>query len=306
MRASDRDLAFPTFTSDARSGDSHWLPTSLDLLSHECVERVEFRYAHHLVVIPAVVGGVEAEMVLDTGIGVSLLTEELAGAVRCERTGGVHVGRRMSGQHVSVPLATLDSLSVAGSTAEGLTVGVLDLGAIPGLEGVGGFLSLAYFRKLPVTFEYSAHSIVLEDEASLAARSGASAAVDVQIRTDADATTVFLPLAVDGVGHVLAEVDTGSDSLILDERFAVGAGIDLEAPTTRSVEGSDETGHRFVRHFATLAGAVRLESAPNFSQPSPEVMFQDIIHDGLVGDAFLRNFNVTYDLERSRMLFSEP
>jgi hypothetical protein len=38
----------------------------------------------------------------------------------------------------------------------------------------------------------------------------------------------------------------------------------------------------------------------------PPVMFQEIIYDGLVGDSFLRNFTTTYDLPRSRMIFSSP
>jgi len=33
-------------------------------------------------------------------------------------------------------------------------------------------------------------------------------------------------------------------------------------------------------------------------------MFQKIIHDGLVGDSFLRNFAVTYDVANARMIFS--
>jgi hypothetical protein len=35
-------------------------------------------------------------------------------------------------------------------------------------------------------------------------------------------------------------------------------------------------------------------------------MFQKIIYQGLVGDAFLRNFITTYDLPNSRMIFSAP
>ncbi len=34
------------------------------------------------------------------------------------------------------------------------------------------------------------------------------------------------------------------------------------------------------------------------------VMIQEIIYDGLVGDGFLRNFVVTYDLPNSRMIFA--
>ena len=39
------------------------------------------------------------------------------------------------------------------------------------------------------------------------------------------------------------------------------------------------------------------------AQTDPEVMFQRIIYDGLVGDAFLRRFTVTYDLPRERVVF---
>jgi hypothetical protein len=41
-------------------------------------------------------------------------------------------------------------------------------------------------------------------------------------------------------------------------------------------------------------------------QANPDVQFQEIIYDGLLGDRFLRNFIVTYDLPRSRMIFTLP
>jgi len=33
-------------------------------------------------------------------------------------------------------------------------------------------------------------------------------------------------------------------------------------------------------------------------------MFQSIIYDGLAGQSFLKNFTITYDLDRSRMIFA--
>lgn len=35
-------------------------------------------------------------------------------------------------------------------------------------------------------------------------------------------------------------------------------------------------------------------------------MFQELSYDGLIGDAFLRNFVTTYDLAHSRMIFAQP
>ena len=51
---------------------------------------------------------------------------------------------------------------------------------------------------------------------------------------------------------------------------------------------------------------ISLAGAPAIRQSDPEVMFQKIIFDGLVGDAFLRNFIVTYDLPAARMIFALP
>lgn len=35
-------------------------------------------------------------------------------------------------------------------------------------------------------------------------------------------------------------------------------------------------------------------------------MFQRIIHDGLVGDAYLKHFSVTFDLPRRELILEQP
>jgi hypothetical protein len=52
-----------------------------------------------------------------------------------------------------------------------------------------------------------------------------------------------------------------------------------------------------------LRGAVHPHSAPALAHLDPEVMFQRIVYDGPLGDAFLRRFAVTYDVDGSRMIF---
>jgi hypothetical protein len=98
----------------------------------------------------------------------------------------------------------------------------------------------------------------------------------------------------------------GSGALILDRRLAAGLGLRLDGPEVRRVDGEDETGGRYTRYFTKLEGDVHPTHAPAIRQSSPDVMFQRIVHDGLVGDAFLRNFVVTYDVARARMLFARP
>jgi hypothetical protein len=105
---------------------------------------------------------------------------------------------------------------------------------------------------------------------------------------------------------VIVEVDTGSDVLILNESRAGDAGIDLRSEKTQKVRGTDETGNEFIRYFTELPGDVKVSGAPSIRMTGPQVMFQQIIHDGLVADRFLRNFTTTSDLAGSQMLFVTP
>ncbi|MGI0085134.1 MAG: hypothetical protein ACREBQ_08635, partial [Nitrososphaerales archaeon] len=101
-------------------------------------------------------------------------------------------------------------------------------------------------------------------------------------------------------------VDTGSDILILNTRLMEQLGVREDGDGVRKVEGKDETGHIFTRYFARLDGIISLLTSQDISQQNPEVMFQDIIYDGLVGNSFLKSYTVTYDIAHSRMIFSKP
>lgn len=209
----------------------------------------------------------------------------------------------MSGQQVTVPMSTLVSLKLGDHTGTNVPVGVFDLA--PGLEGIEGFVSLTNFRSAPVTIDYEAGVIVIEDERSLAGRAAHGTPVAIEVHQDGPySTDVYLDLTLPGGRSASVEVDTGSDILILNQPFAAQNGIDLAAEGTRKLSGQDETGHEYTRYFTTLPGDISLTPAPAFRQHDPQVWFQEIIHDGLIGDTFLRNFVTTYDLANSRMIFA--
>jgi hypothetical protein len=65
-------------------------------------------------------------------------------------------------------------------------------------------------------------------------------------------------------------------------------GIDLRDGNVCAVEGTDEPGHGFARYLTALRGGISVAGAPAIRATNPQVMFQKIIHDGLVGNAFLR------------------
>ena len=262
-----------------------------------------FAYLHHLVTVPVRVAGSDARFVLDTGIGLTLVTDAFARTIGCEPGAATFTGRRMSGQEVTVPLADGPEIAVGGYARREPAIGVLDMhGFPPALGGIDGFLSLAFFESAPFTVDYGRSLLVVETSASLEERARSGAAVPLRLERDGPSLCAFLELALPGAGAIEVEVDMGSDTLILDERLAPHVGARLDHPGVRRVEGRDETGNDFTRSFARLEGTIRLADAPHVAQQDADVMFQRIVYDGLVGDAFLRNFVVTYDLAASRLL----
>jgi hypothetical protein len=243
-----------------------------------------FRSVAHLVLVPVRVNGVDASFVIDSGIGLTLLSPKTAERAGVTTNGATFTGRRMSGQAVTTPLATLSSLSFDELELRGHTVGVLDLDGLP--EEIDGFLSLAFFAETPFTVDYG------RSEVRLGPAEGTG--LDLEVEVDGPSVTAFAPLTLPDGRRVRVEVDMGSDCLILDDAYAQGE--------LRSVEGTDETGHDYVRRFGELPGRIALTD--DLWQDDPKVMYQDIHYDGLIGDDFLRRYTVTFDIPGSRMVFS--
>jgi len=271
------------------------------------VSATPFERIHHLVTVPVLVGGRKARFILDTGIGLTLLSDRLCTEIGCHTDGSSFTGRRMSGQEVTVPLATAPPLSFGGVTRQDDLVGIIALGGVPPeLCRVDGFLSLAFFDEVPFTVDYARDAVIVESPASADERTRDGSAVPVRLERDGPAVDAFMQLDLPRARTVQVEIDMGSDSLILDERLAEAAGVDLDRDGVRRLEGHDETGHAYTRFFTRLDGSISATEAPSVAQTDPEVMFQRIIYDGLVGDAFLRRFTVTYDLPRERVVFCAP
>jgi hypothetical protein len=268
------------------------------------VAAVPFDYLAHLVTVPVTVNGsLESRFVLDSGIGLTLVSAAVADAVGCVPSGETFSGRRMSGQEVEVALAVPTTVALGELERTDDRVGILDLSGFPAeLSAIGGFLSLAFFDDAPFTVDYPRRILELETPETLAARAGAGRSLDVRVERDGPSVTFHLPLTLPDGRSVEVEVDMGSGELILDVRLAPELGIALDDPGVRRVDGIDETGHDYTRSFTTLAGTVHPTGAPELAQDDPAVMFQRIIYDGLLGDDFLRRFVVTFDVGGGRMI----
>lgn len=265
---------------------------------------IPFQRLQHLITVAVAVGGVESQFVLDTGIGLTLVSKTLYAAAGCRTTGAFFSGRRMSGQEVTLPLATAGSVVFGSLAREHVGVGVLDMSSFPPeLAEIGGFLSLAFLEGSPFTIDSPGRVVVLESAESLVVRRDAGVPVSVSVERDGPSVTMMCPLTIPGGRSISVEVDTGSDSLILDERLSDEVGVGLDNETAPRVEGVDETGQTYTRFFGRIEGSIHPTGAPELAQEAPEVMFQRIIYDGLLGDSFLGRFVVTYDVAAAEMIF---
>jgi hypothetical protein len=255
-----------------------------------------FRYLHHLVTVPVTANGHETRFILDSGIGLTLVTDRFATRLGLDPGRETFTGRRMSGQAVSLPLTTLPSLGFDTLHREEVKVGVLDTsGFPPEVAELDGFLSLAFFDETPVTVDYAGGVVYV-------GAPGSGVPVDVRIESDGPDVTAFMPLVLPSGRAIEVEIDMGSDVLILDDSLADDVGVALDDPRLRVVDGRDETGHAYTRRFGTVRGSIHPSGAPELAQENPDVMFQDIRYDGLVGDSFLRRFAVTFDIPARRVV----
>jgi hypothetical protein len=268
---------------------------------------IPFKYLDDsIIVVPIKINeSITRDFILDTGIGISMISKSLCDQFNCQIVGS-HTGKRMSGQVLTVPTSSVKSLALGSLQKINVSVGIIDIDKfIPG-SNIGGFLSLGFFRDTPFTIDYGTKNIVLETKDSIKAIKVVGETVPVKLDVDGEAVGVFIPLLLPNGEQIVAEVDTGSQALILHERFMASLGFIPNDKRVRSRDGKDETGNIFKRYFTKISGRVQLPRAHKIGVDSIDVMFQKIIYDGLVGHYFLSQFQVTYDLPKSEMIFRIP
>lgn len=268
---------------------------------------IPFKYLDDtIIVVPVKINdSITKDFILDTGIGITMVSKAICDQLRCKLTGS-HIGKRMSGQTMTVPASSVKSLSLGSLHIADVPVGIVDIEKfIPG-SNIGGFISLGFFRNAAFTVDYVNKNVVLETVQTLNTIRSAGNTVPVKLDIDGDALGIFMPLLLPNGTQISAEVDTGSQALILDERFMIPLGLIPSDKRIRNREGQDETGHTFKRYFAKMPGRVSLPRVHEIGVDGIDVMFQKIIYEGLVGHNFLSKFLVTYNLPSSEMIFRIP
>jgi len=265
------------------------------------VDIVPFDRVQHLIRVCVDVAGDSYRFLVDTGIGVTVVSSVVASRADVQPTGETFTAERMSGQAVETPLVRLPPLTLGSHTVDGHLAAVADLGEVDGPAGFAGILGLGFFEKRTVTTDPDTMTLTVQPAAAFAEQ---GFEIPLDVRRDGVSVDPFVSLVLPGGREISVEVDTGSGNLILDTRFMAECGARIGDPTVTTRTGIDETGHEFTRHWATISGPIHLAAAPETAQTAPRVQFQDIIHDGLVGTDYLERYRFTVDVSGARMILS--
>lgn len=262
---------------------------------------VTFDRVQHLVRVPVRLGGAPYQFLVDTGIGVTVVSSALAARADVQPTGDSFAAQRMSGQSVGVDLVRLPRLDLAGYAVDGHVAAVADLGDIDGPNGFAGIIGPAFFENHVVTTDPRTTTLTVRPTAAF---DEAGAEIPLDIRRHGPSVDPFTTLVLPSGREIVVEVDTGSDNLILDTRFMADCGISADDEGVTTKTGIDETGYHWTRRWATASGQVYLAAAPQTAQAQPRVQFQDIIHDGLIGTDYLKRYRLHFDVTGARMILT--
>lgn len=241
-------------------------------------------YLVKLATIHVSVGGHEGTFLFDTGEGVSSITPDFAAQIGCKPWGQI-TGFQMTGNRLHSPRCDNVTFEASGRHFHAPTVGVGDVNKFlpPGAPHLDGSLGLDIFAGQIVTLEPQ-KQLVVESARSLAARLKNAHEIQIRLVRDVEGLALNATAAVETPeGQAWMELDTGNTgTLIIANHIAplVALQPDLSTPTPVHM---------------MLAGGVPVDAPART---------RDLIMDGNLGTAFLKNWNLTLDLAHSRAWLS--
>jgi len=167
-------------------------------------------YVGKLVTIPVRIGDVETSFLFDTAGGATCVTPEVAAQLGCEPYGGA-TGFRFTGERVTMTWCGERHVEVGG-VAQEVMLSVFDLMRLLGeLPEVGGLASVHTFADQPFSLDVDGGRLVLESEASLAARVRSARPIRARFAHQAGGASLDPFVAVDAPRGVLwMELDSGN------------------------------------------------------------------------------------------------
>jgi hypothetical protein len=232
----------------------------------------------------------------DLGAGLTVLSATEAKKLGIATT-GTFTGFRMGGGRVDTPTGGPVAMALSGFQATLPEVGIWD-----GLDAFGmpALISAEPFRAIPFTLDFVSNTLTLEDAASLAKRAGAGETSDLILADDRD-TSLDLFARFDFAPGVsgLCIVDTGSQGVFLNQRFAKTLGVDLNDPKLRHIKYDQGTG------VVSTIPELQLQGAAQTRRAKPHAAFVDMIYDCNVGTRFWDRTALTVDIPARKLYVSK-
>jgi len=242
------------------------------------------RFRKALWKVHVTIKGKPGDFLLDTGGGVTLLTEDYAKGIECKfwgRTTGYNMfGKRSEGPHC-------DNVQIEAGTVAltPVNVGHIDFGGqFSGDKAPDGLLSLDAFDGKAITLNQAAGTLTIETAKSLAQRTKAMKELPLRVSRECSARCLSVFLGV--------QTTEGMTWLILDSG---AGGVSLIAKDYAKVFGLDPNGKE---------QRLEYQIAPGVTVDSP-VLVTEMIMDGNLGQPFMSQYVMTLDLAHGRLWVSK-
>ena len=238
------------------------------------------RFRKALWKVHVTVKGKPGDFLLDTGGGATLLTEEFAKGIDCKfwgRTTGYNMfGKRKDGPHCD------DVQIKAGDVAlTPVAIGTIDFGdQFAGDKTPDGLLSLDAFDGKLITLDQKAGTLTIETAQTLSGRTKTMKELPVRLVRDCSARCLNAFVGVptpQGMTWLILDSGAGGVSLISKDHAEI-FGLDPKIKQQR----------------------LKFEAAPGVPVDSP-VLLTDMIMDGNLGQPFMSQYVMTFDLARGRL-----
>jgi predicted aspartyl protease len=226
------------------------------------------------------VKGKPGDFLLDTGGGVTLLTEEFSRGVDCKYWGRT-TGYNMFGKKSEGPHCDNVELKAGDVALTPVNIGKIDFGdQFAGDKTPDGLLALDAFDGKVITLDQKAATLTIETPRTLSTRIKVAKELPVRLVRDCSARCLNAFIGV--------PTPAGMTWLILDSG---AGGVSLISKDHAEVFGLDPNRKQQQLKFA---------AAPGIPIDSP-VMLADMIMDGNLGQPFMSQYVITFDLARGRM-----
>jgi hypothetical protein len=231
------------------------------------------------------IGDQDANLILDTGGGVTVITPDVATRIGCVPWGQLS-GFRLSGERVTMTRCDAVALRIGDRNLGSRDIGVFDLSTLlpPEAGPIDGILSLDVLETTPFTLELGEGRLTFETPDSLRARAAGAVEMPIRLHRQAGGASLTVMARVPTArGDLWLQLDAGSDGALQAAKASaepLGLDPEIERQPLRLV----------------LTGADGREVAADV-----EARVRDMIIDGNIGIPVMKGWIMTFDLSQGRL-----